>query len=237
MAPFDQVSAREVVSCPCGATLRFRSVVSALTERLLGDGSLLLNRMPPQKQFIGFGMSDAAVYGNLLEQTFSYTNTYYHKEPHLDITDPPAALLGKHDFIISSDVMEHVARPVDNAFRHLAELLKPGGVLVLTVPFATEGSTIEHFPELFEYKIVGEGADQQLINRTRDGREQCFDNLVFHGDDGATLEMRLFSRDDLIRLLQGAGFSDVRIHSRPIPSIGVIQIEPFSLPITAIKRR
>lgn len=191
--------------------------------------------MAPQKQFVGLGMSDAPVYSDLLERVFSYTNTYYHTEPRLDIVDPPAELLGKHDFIISSDVMEHVAPPVNKAFRNLAALLKPGGVLVLTVPFATEGKTVEHFPDLYDYRIVENDDRQRLLNRTRDGREQVFDDLVFHGGDGATLEMRLFSRDDLIHLLHEAGFTEIHIHYRSFPAIGVIQLEPFSLPITAIK--
>jgi SAM-dependent methyltransferase len=235
-APFDRVASREDISCPCGATLRFRSVISALNERLLHDATLLLKEMPPQKQFTGIGMSDAPIYSQLLQDSFSYTNTYYHTEPHLDITHPPADSLGKYDFILSSDVMEHVAPPVEASFHNLFALLKPGGVLVLTVPFIPEGSTTEHFPELFDYRIVNEDGQRHLINRTQDGREQRFDDLVFHGGDGATLEMRLFARDDLIQLLRDAGFSDIKVHAESHPGIGIVQLYPWSLPLTAVRR-
>ena len=38
-----------------------------------------------------------------------YTNTWYDMEPSLDITNVSPIHHGKYDFIISSEVFEHVA--------------------------------------------------------------------------------------------------------------------------------
>jgi SAM-dependent methyltransferase len=52
-----------------------------------------------------------------------------------------------------ADVLEHVAPPYEQALANLCQLLKPGGVLILTVPMKSEGSTDEHFPELYQYDL------------------------------------------------------------------------------------
>ena len=51
-------------------------------------------------------------------------------------------------------------------------MLKPGGVIVFTVPFGTKPKTIEYYPELFDYRIVEEKGQWTLHNRTADGRYQ-----------------------------------------------------------------
>lgn len=181
-------------------------------------------------------MSDEPVYSTLLEQKFNYLNTFYHKEPYLNITDPDPQFHKRHDFVISSDVMEHVPRPIDSAFRNLRSLLRPSGLLVLTVPFTRNPDTIEHFPDLYRFEILGGGKDRRLVNTTRDGGKQVFDKLIFHGGEGATLEMRLFSEAALLRLLREGGFGDIRIHSRWLPEWGIIYASPLSLPITAIAK-
>jgi 2-polyprenyl-3-methyl-5-hydroxy-6-metoxy-1,4-benzoquinol methylase len=66
-----------------------------------------------------------------------YANTYYHTEPRLDVLAPPAHDRERFHFIISSDVLEHVAPPVEAAFANLRAMLLPGGTLVLT------GTTLE----------------------------------------------------------------------------------------------
>lgn len=70
--------------------------------------------------------------------------------------------------------------------------------LVLTVPFATSGETREHFPDLNEFRIEKSAGRKILVNRTCDGDEQRFENPVFHGGSGLTLEMRQFSQSGLL---------------------------------------
>ena len=61
-----------------------------------------------------------------------------------------------------------------------------------------------------------------LVNTTRDGREQLFDNLRFHGGTGATLEMRVFSQSSLLAEIKKAGFSEVKLYDKCIPEYGIL---------------
>jgi SAM-dependent methyltransferase len=199
----------------------------------LFDKSLALPDFPRRPDLIGIDMSGAATYADRLADKLGYTNTFLHKPPKLDITVPDDNWLGRCDFVISSDVFEHVAPPVGRAFDNVLRLLKPGGVFVLTVPYAKDGETVEHFPELHDYQLAGQPGQRVLVNTTADGRMQRFDQLVFHGGEGETLEMRVFSESGVLGELQRAGFSDIRVHREPCPEYGIPWLQDWSLPITA----
>lgn len=225
---------REAAQCPrCGSNMRNRAVVHHLSVALFGQ-SLRIDEFPASaRELAGIGMSDSDCYAARLAKRLRYTNTYYHKEPRLDVLAPPPAYLNRFRFIISSDVLEHVAPPIERAFANLHAMLVPGGILVLTVPFVVDGETVEHFPELHEYRIERDHERSILVNRTRDGRSQTFRNLVFHGGPGTTLEMRVFSESALLRHLRDAGFSDIRVHREPVLATGIDWKHPWSVPITA----
>lgn len=230
----ERLGDREAATCQvCGSSLRHRALVAALQQRLWGEVRPLrtLRRDP---RLAGLGMSDVHVYAQWLQRRVGYTNTFFHQAPRLDIQDPDRDFLGRHDFVISSDVLEHVAPPVATAFGNLHGLLKPGGVLAFTVPYAPEGETREYFPELHAFRIEGEGRGRSLLNTTRDGRLEAFDDLCFHGGDGATLEMRIFALPDLLRQLAAAGFRDIQVHDQPQPQWGIVPDSACSLPITAV---
>ncbi len=108
----------------------------------------------------------------------------------MDITDLDPTLEGQFDFIISSDVFEHVAPPISMAFENVRKLLKPDGVLIFSVPYSKNQETVEHFPGLHNYRIVEAEGHYTLRNITRDGVLQIFENPVFHGGACSTLEMR-----------------------------------------------
>ena len=93
--------------------------------------------------------------------------------------------------------------------------------------------TIEHFPDLHDFRLVEDQGKWRLFNRTRNGREEQFDDLVFHGGPGTTLEMRLFSRAALERHFAQAGFSEVRFASEACPRFGIEWPEPWSIPMVA----
>jgi SAM-dependent methyltransferase len=128
-----------------------------------------------------------------------------------------------------------VPAPVERAFENVFQLLKPGGVAVITVPYGLQPETIEHFPDLHEFKITQVNGRQVLTNITRAGATQEYDELVFHGGAGATLEMRIFSEKDLLRHLARAGFSEVEVCRDPIFKHGIWFRQPWSLPISARK--
>jgi SAM-dependent methyltransferase len=135
------------------------------------------------------------------------------------------SMMDRADFVISTDVFEHVPPPVDRAFENLFKIVKDGGVCIFSVPYKNEGETREHFPDLHEYELVKRNGKRTLVNKTRHGDEQIFDDLRFHGGPGSTLELRLFSRQSLLANIEKAGFEDVRLHDESIPEFGVL-VEP-----------
>jgi len=217
----------------CNSNVRFRGVVYALSVRLFGQSLAIADFPAAAHDLIGIGMSDTGRYAALLPRRIGYTNTFYHQEPRLDIQNPGEEHRGRYDFIISSDVLEHVTPPVSKAFANLRSLLKSGGLLVLTVPFAMEGETMEHYPDLHDFHLEQVDGHYLLLNRTADGREQRFSDLVFHGGPGSTLEMRVFSEAGLRRDLEQAGFVDLQFHREPCFEAGIVWMHPWSVPITA----
>ena len=77
------------------------------------------------------------------------------------------------------------------------------------------------------------GAKRFLYNRTVDGQEEIFDDLIFHGGDGMTLEMRMFSEPDLRRRLAEAGFGSVRVYADQVPEFGILWPMDWAVPIAA----
>src|SRR5712692_4070559 len=163
------VMSRESLSCyGCGSTIRYRSVINALLTGL-GISLMPLPSHPVRQSIVGIGMTDSEIYAAQLERKFSYKNMYYHKEPKLDILNLDVFGYGCADFIICSDVLEHVCPPVSLAFQNLFLLLKRGGILVVTVPLVEDGLAKEHFPNLREYHFKFRGDRRVLINRTASG--------------------------------------------------------------------
>lgn len=226
---------RDHVSCLiCNAFGRAAGIIHLLSLALHGR-SIPLPDWPVRKDIKGVGLSDWAGYAGRLPAKVSYQNTFYHKSPRLDICDPDPALHGTCDFLISTDVFEHVPPPASRAFEGAAKILKPGGALVLTVPFAPRPRTVEHFPDLHDFRIEKREGNYVLINRRKDGRVEEHRDLVFHGGPGSTLEMRIFGRDDLLQELNAAGFIIERFLDEPVLEWGIMQWEKASIPILARK--
>lgn len=59
---------------------------------------------------------------------------------------------GSFDAVLTTQVLEHIPRPLD-AFRELARVLKPGGILVLTVPHLSMIHEAPH--DYFRYTTFG----------------------------------------------------------------------------------
>ena len=232
-APHADIRDREKPSCPiCGSNLRFRTMMAGLSQALFGS-VLPVTAFPVCKTIRGVGLSDAESYAGRLRDKLDYTNTFFHRKPFLDITSVGDCEFRDLDFMISSDVFEHVAPPVASAFTNARRLLKDGGVLVLSVPFIP-GETDEHFPELHAFRLEERGGSWTLYNRTTSGAEQVFTDLVFHGGPGATLEMRLFGLDGLRRALRESRFSEPVLLDEHRPAFGIDwRGEICSIPLVA----
>lgn len=225
---------RETPSCArCRSTVRMRAMAELVVREVLGV-SVPLPDLARRAHIRGIGISDDPRCAKPLAALFDYENTQYHEAPRLDITAVPPERVGRYDFVVASDVFEHVLPPVGRAFRGARALLRPGGVLVFSVPFSLDADTVEHFPELHDWRLEDLGQGRwRLHNVTADGRSQTFDDLVFHGGPGSTLEMRLFSRAALERAFAAAGFARIRTAAEPCARFGIEWREPWSVPLVA----
>jgi SAM-dependent methyltransferase len=226
---------REGASCPvCQSSTRVRALIALLSQEMFG-AVLSLPEFPVMKGIRGIGMSDSPQLAERLAEKLDYTNTFYHQAPFFDVVHPDSKDFGRYDFILTSEVMEHVPPPVEHAFANLHRLLKPYGLLIMTTPYTLGGRTLEHFPELHEFTLASPGDKTVLINRRRDGSVEIFEDLVFHGGPGSTVEMRVFTEESLRENLLAAGFLSVRVATENVPEFGIEHAETWSLPIVASK--
>jgi SAM-dependent methyltransferase len=228
--------ATEPASCACGSNVRTRALIHLLSTELFGR-SLILVDFPRLKSVRGLGMSDKECYAAILQEKFEYRNTFYDREPQFDFSKPHADLAGTFDFVLSADVLEHVAPPVEDTLMEVHRLLKPHGFLVATVPCSSGETLREHYPDLYEYRILPLGGAPVLVNRRRDGQLEVTGDLVFHGGTGATLEMRQFTAAALHETLLASRFTNVRFFNENIPELGILFDHDVSQPLIAAKEQ
>jgi SAM-dependent methyltransferase len=221
---FNQIERDSPSRYSCGSSLRVRSIIKALSIELFGSVKVL-NAFPRRPDITGIGMTDWDNYANILPRKLNYINTFYDKEPKLDITSDKIPIKNQLDFIISSDVFEHVAPPVKKAFENSFNMLKKGGVFIFSVPYTSKiNSTVEHFPDAYNYylsEINIQGKVKKILtNKTKKGEIQVFENLVFHGCDA--LEMRVFSENSVFESLVSAGFNEIVIYDEDDCSCGIV---------------
>jgi SAM-dependent methyltransferase len=215
--------------------VRTRALIHLLAMELFGR-SLILPDFPKLKSIRALGMSDKPCYASILQEKFDYQNTFYDREPRIDFSKPPTSLYGTLDFVASADVLEHVAPPVETTLTEVFRLLKPHGFLVATVPCSSDEILREHFPDLYQYRILPLGGAPVLVNRRRDGQLEVTGDLVFHGGTGATLEMRQFTVPALHQKLLATGFTDVRFFNENVPEFGILFDYDVSQPLIAAKQ-
>ena len=186
----------------------------------------------------GLGMTDDECYAKLLADKFDYTNTYYDREPRLDFTDAHPSLSGAYDFILSADVLEHIAPPWSMLSMKSVTYLRP---TVFSSPRylvrARKVSSTFRSCRGAEYRIVPLGDTTVLINRRRDGSLEITEELLFHGGPGATLEMRQLSPGELREKLRSGGFREVEFLSQDMPQFGVLFDPDVSQPLVARKEK
>lgn len=230
---------REGQSCPsCHSYVRLRGLMIILSQLIYGKHQAISD-FDVRKDISIIGLSDWPGYADRIKKKFNYINTHFQSpEPSLDISTTIEGYEEKFDYVICSDVLEHVVPPVQSAFDNLLRLLKPGGTLIFSVPYNLEEKTTEHFPDLCTFEIVfDDGKPPKLRNETVDGEVQWFEDLIFHGaaNEGAALEMRTFCERDVFKHLHFAGFANIEKANWESPEFGVRWIDNWSLPLVAQK--
>ncbi len=220
----------------CGSNVRARSIIRLFSLALFGT-SLPLPDFPPLESLRGLGLSDWAGYADRFEELYDYRNTFHHLDPKFDIAVEHPQEHGRYEFVVASEVFEHVTPPVERALAEAYRLLAPGGVLILTAPYTLDDQTVEHYPSLDRYALTEIDGKPVLVNRRADGALEAFDELVFHRapeSADSSLEVRVFSRGGLERGLQEAGFSDIAFRGESCLRHGIVHRD-WSQPVVARK--
>lgn len=74
-----------------------------------------------------------------------------------------------------------------------------------------DGKHIEHFPVITDSRLVLDN-NPRLIGTLRNGERAEFNNRVFHGGVGFTLEYRIFLFHSLGKEILAAGFTNFRLN-------------------------
>lgn len=214
---------REGGLCPdCGASGRAQAIAYHLSLLLVGEVvPLALHQTNNDKSIIG--LSDGRVYAEILERKYSYLNTFFHRDPLLDITKPQEEYISSADILISTEVFEHVIGESIAAFKGAYDVLKPGGYIILTVPYVNRGDAVEHYrTDVKDYKAYKNKEGEWLVDlEYRDGSSETVTNPRFHGGPGKTLEMRVFNKDRVYSELRKVGFVDCEFHVNNVPEYGI----------------
>ncbi len=212
--------------------VRLRSIIYMLLDYFKCD-SKVLSLMTPNKNIKGLGISDD-IYHHILADKFSYVNTFFDKDPKLDITNLSNFTSNYYDFIICTDVFEHICEPIEKAFTNLNRLLKIGGICIFSVPYH-HGNTVEHFPDTYKYELYlldkQDTKNEKLLDNEKNyvvctynnlGQKKMYNNLIFHGGIGNVLEMRLFGYNDILKYFKNAGFECIKNECNNILEYGII---------------
>lgn len=218
----------------CGSNVRARALVHIFSTELFGV-SLPLPDFPRLESLRGLGLSDWAGYAEPFERLFTYQNTFHHLEPKFDIAAEHPQQHGSYDFVMASEVFEHVPPPVEQSLGEALRLLKPGGRLFLTTPYSLDEKTVEHFPTLNRFTVAEIDGEAVVVNRRADGGLEAFDGLKFHRapeSADTSLEVRLFSKSGLEAALRAAGFSQIEFRGESCLRWGILHHE-WSQPVIA----
>jgi hypothetical protein len=176
----------DVPSCSgCGSNVRFRWLIHRLSLELFGR-SIPLAEFPRRKSIQGLGLTDPAVIADVLTRRFSYRNTHLTTAPQFDIRcdDSP---VGPLDFLIASEVFEHVEPPVSSAFENASRILKDSGVLLFTVPWVFDGDAATAIGDLQDWNLQKGPNGWEIVNRKPNGTVERIGNLSPDGRPGNSI--------------------------------------------------
>lgn len=135
---------RETFYCDrCRASLRYRAQAAALLELLGGARRESLRALAEAGELAGLAVYEPGVSGPLrqyLGQAGRYAQSHYALatpggNPGVEVQDLMACTHPDEtfDLVVTSDIMEHVRRPMQ-AFAEIRRILRPGGHHVFSIP-------------------------------------------------------------------------------------------------------
>jgi SAM-dependent methyltransferase len=188
----------------CKSTWRARAVlISLLTS--LGYSENRFLRIESDFSRVGLGISDDINIVKYLSSHFMYSNSFYDAFPFLDLRSVPSIAQEKFEFVICSDVLEHVDKDLEKAIAGVYQLIKQGGFAIITVPIGREDKTFEYYPGLSRFKIL----ESEVHWENKSGIQFVDQNPDFHGGRGQNLAFRQFSREQICNLLSKSGFEKI----------------------------
>jgi hypothetical protein len=199
---------RELQICAnCGSCPRFCGLAFGVNK--------LLHDEPPDRPLCdlsefrtvnAIGVSDDDRLARVFQEKFSYTNTFFHTDPKLDICSRESCSGYRADLIICSDVIEHTVSTPIVPLSNLYNMLTPGGGLVLSAPTFLFDSTIEWYGGMVEMEVSEEGGRHIVRWRNKRSTQYVDTDPVFHGGPGQVLELRLISHSELLAVARSVGF-------------------------------
>lgn len=203
-------SSEDVVCQTCNCTYRAHEVCLAILRGLGYSQNFVMQTISPDLSRVGLGISDDWRLARELGFLFTYTNSYLHQFPTVDLCSPPQDCLEYFEFISCSDVLEHTPPPIDRPINGLYRMLKPGGFAVISVPVIHGSGFMEFYPDLVDWELRNSSVFWTDSNDT----QHVDHSPVFHGGHGLTLAFRQWTQERLIEELLQAGF--IEIEAQPV---------------------
>jgi SAM-dependent methyltransferase len=195
----------------------------------LGYENRTLKSLSPDWSRIGLGISDDIALASKVPTKFFYSNTYFDTFPQLDIRNVPPEAKGKFEFVLCSDVLEHIDCDLDLAIQGVLGLLKPNGFALFSVPVVENAIETEFYPNLMSFEIINNQVhwvDKQEIMHVDNSPE-------FHGGRGQNLAFRQFDDDQFRKVLEFNGFSiEPTVFSS---KLGVSRIERHGIYVARVR--
>jgi len=182
--------------------------------------------LTPDRSRHGLGLSDNPEMAKFFRRCFNYTNSELDTPPIIDLLSPPAAARGLFDFVICSDVLEHVPPPAERGLTSIADLLRPGGVAMVSVPIR-DGGTEEYYPGIRSWQLI----DGTLHWSDDAGQSFVDTDPEIHGGDGLTIAFRTWGAEDFEAKVLASGFSSIE-RLEPCPELGVPEMAWSGQPVT-----
>ena len=213
----------------CGSYWRTRAVITALLMHFRNDYKVPLLKTQPDFSLISVGMSDDLSITKFLPNFTMHTNTLLDSYPELNLLELKPDQVEISDILICSDVLEHVVNNIELSFINLYRILKPNGLLILSVPLIKvhekyssrniqnsdflKTGVREYYPNINEWRH--DEITDSIIWTDSSNSVHKMNSPEWHGGIGLTLTFRLFSKDYIVHNLKTVGFGHVSEFRHP----------------------